>query len=282
MSIQSQLCTPEQLKSLLNHKSINVIDGSWYLPAQNVNSQKEFEQRHIPNAQFFDIDLVSDQNSSLPHMLPNAKEFSSAISKLGISNDSHIVVYDSAGLFSAARVWWTFKVFGHDRVQILDGGLPAWIKHGGEVESKPSTAKQTDYIATLNTNLISDKAALIDNISNKQFIILDARPTPRFLGQAPEPRPGLPSGHMPESISLCSASLIADGRLKPRSELLNLFNQANVDQSTPIITSCGSGVTAAIITLALVECGYGLNRLYDGAWSEWGAADDTVILNGSG
>lgn len=281
MTHASQLCSANQLKFLIKQDHVNVLDSSWYLPSQNMNAQDEFQQRHIPGAQFFDIDLVSDQSSNLPHMLPSVREFSKAMSMLGISNDSHIVIYDSAGLFSAARCWWTFKVFGHANVQVLDGGLPAWLEEGGELEQRASSATKTNYIAKLDNDIVANKQAVIENLTTKKYTVLDARPKERFLGNAPEPRPGLPSGHMPESISLSSSSLITQGRLKPRAELQRLFSDAKVDSSTPIITSCGSGVTAAIITLALVESGYGLNKLYDGSWSEWGAANDTVILNRS-
>ncbi len=278
---ESQLCSVPHLSQLLSQENVKIIDGSWYLPSDKVDSRKEFELKHIPSAQFFDIDLISDRESELPHMLPSAEVFATAVGEMGISNDDHIVVYDTAGLFSAARVWWTFKVFGHDNVQVLDGGLPAWLAQSGNLESINISVYPRDFTAELNTELVSDKARLIRNISDKQYTVLDARPEPRFLGTAPEPRPGLPSGHMPESVSVSSSCLISNGRLKPRKELINIFNAAKVTQSTRVITSCGSGVTAAIITLALAECGYGLNRLYDGAWAEWGAADDTVILNKS-
>ncbi len=220
-------------------------------------------------------------------MLPNATQFSEAVSELGVSKDSRIVVYDSAGLFSAARVWWTFKVFGHDKVQVLDGGLPRWVEQGGDLDSLATLdcslneATKRSYVAKLNSAMVADKAALIENSSSKQYVVLDARPKERFLGKAPEPRPELPSGHMPESISVSASSLIDRGRLKPKNELQKLFNEIHIDQTTLIVTSCGSGVTAAIITLALAECGYGLNKLYDGAWSEWAAADDTIVLNRS-
>lgn len=292
MTIQSQLCSVEKLKSLIGRENVVILDSSWYLPSQDIDSHQEFEQQHIPGARFFYIDKICDQNSNLPHMLPNAAHFSEAVSELGVSNDSHIVVYDSAGLFSAARVWWTFKVFGHDNIQVLDGGLPKWLEEGGNLESSnedslnysSSSLKATtklDYIAELNSNMVADKATLIENCSSKQYVVLDARPKTRFLGKAPEPRLGLPSGHMPESISMSASSLINHGRLRPRCELQKLFDEINIDNRTSIITSCGSGVTAAIITLALAECGYGVNKLYDGSWSEWGAADDTRILNRS-
>jgi len=256
MREKSELCSVDELKLLIRQNKVNVLDSSWYLPSQCVDCLSEFEKGHIPGAQFFDIDVISDQQSN-------------------------IVVYDSAGLFAAARAWWTFKVFGHDNVRVLDGGLPAWVKENGELEQQTRSTQTTNYTAEINSNLIADKATLIKNISSKHYVVLDARPTERFLGTAPEPRPGLPSGHMPESISLSAASLVSQGRLQSRNELQRMFSKININPSTPLITSCGSGVTAAIITLALAESGFGLNKLYDGSWAEWASADDTLILNKS-
>lgn len=283
MTTQSQLCSVEELKSLIKQDDVVILDSSWYLPSQRIDAHKEFAEQHIPGARFFAIDTICDLDSNLPHMLPSAAQFSQAVSQLGVSNESRIIVYDSAGLFSAARVWWTFKVFGHDKVQVLDGGLPRWVEQGGSLGTLDCTLKATkrSYVAKLNSAMVADKAALIENSSSKQYVVLDARPKERFLGTAPEPRPELPSGHMPESISVSASSLIDRGRLKPKNELQKLFNEIHIDKTTLIVTSCGSGVTAAIITLALAECGYGLNKLYDGAWSEWAAADDTIVLNRS-
>jgi thiosulfate/3-mercaptopyruvate sulfurtransferase len=281
MTEASQFCSVDQLESLIKRDEVKVLDCSWYLPSQSIDSEDQFKQQHIPSAQFFHIDLICEQNTKLPHMLPNSNDFSRAIAKLGISNSSHVVVYDSSGLFSAARVWWTFKVFGHQNVQILAGGLPAWREQGRALESNINPVSKTDYVAMLNTEFVISKHELIENISSKQYRVLDARSKERFLGLAPEPRAGLPSGHMPESVCMSFASLIENGRLKSRQQLLTLFDEAGINRSTKIVTSCGSGVTAAIITFALVECGYGINLLYDGSWSEWASADDTVILNRS-
>ncbi len=277
----SQLCSVEELQSLIEHQHVSIIDGSWYLPSQNIDTRHAFEQGHIPGARFFDIDSISDQNSDLPHMLPSTEQFSKELSTLGISNQSQIVIYDSAGLFSAARVWWTFKVFGHDNVRVLDGGLPAWVEANGKLEKCIRPVAKSNYVARFNEALVIDKTTLIENVSNQQYLVLDARPEERFLGTSPEPRPGLPSGHMPDSVSLSASRLINQGRLKPREQLQQLFSELDIDASTPVATSCGSGVTAAIITLALAESGLGLNRLYDGSWAEWGAANDTPIMNRS-
>ncbi|MFT6406871.1 MAG: thiosulfate/3-mercaptopyruvate sulfurtransferase [Arenicella sp.] len=281
MTRSSQLCSVAQLKALIERGETSILDSSWYLPSKSIDTEGQFKQQHIPGAQFFHIDLICDHDSDLPHMLPSAEDFSQALGALGICNDSQVVVYDSAGLFSAARVWWMFKVFGHQNVSILDGGLPAWIEQGGALENVVRTVTTSNYSAMLSRQAIISKLELIENISSKQYSVLDARSRARFLGEAPEPRVGLPSGHMPESVCMSFDTLIDSGRLKSRPQLHALFSQAGLKPDTPLVTSCGSGVTAAIITLALVECGFGLNRLYDGSWSEWGSADDTEILNRS-
>ncbi len=278
---KSNLCNVSELQAQIKDDKVKVLDASWYLPTQNRDTKKEFEQQHIIGAQFFDIDSVCDQGTDLPHMLPTAKEFSDSVSGLGISNSDDVVIYDSIGLFSAARVWWMFKVFGHDSVRVLNGGLPAWIDSGNAVNSSAKNISNGNFIATLQEDLLVDKVELIDNCQLKKFTVLDARPTARFLGQAPEPRPGLPSGHMPNSVSLPFNELIENGALKSREQLQPLFSDLGVDESSQVITSCGSGVTAAIITLALSESGFGMKRLYDGSWAEWGSAEDTIILDRS-
>lgn len=279
MTNNSQLCSVSELKKMIADNAVSILDCSWFMPSSDRNPVAEFQQKHIPGAHFFNIDLISDQNSDLPHMLPSGDQFSEAITSMGIFNDSHVVVYDTSGLFSAARVWWIFNVFGHARVQVLDGGLPAWIDAGGELSSVTAKLDKKRYRASQNNNAVIDKMALINNIQSGEYTVLDARSEDRFLGTAPEPRPGLPSGHMPQSISLPFNHFIENGRLKPKQDLLRLFENAGIDESTSVVTSCGSGITASVITLALVECGYGLNRLYDGAWAEWGSSDDTEIIS---
>lgn len=278
---RSPLCSVDELKTLIEQQSVNILDGSWYLPSQNIDCRRAFEQAHIPGAQFFDIDLISDHQSELPHMLPSAEQFAEQVSELGVSNNSEIVIYDTSGLFSAARVWWMFKVFGHDNVRVLNGGLPSWREQGGKVQTGNNKPLRSSYTAELKAELVADKARLIENMASNEYIVLDARPKERFLGVAPEPRPGLPSGHMPESISFSAANLINDGHLVELDVLKNMFGRHNINASTPVITSCGSGVTAAIITLALAEAGFGLHKLYDGSWAEWACADDTQIINES-
>lgn len=277
----SELCSVEELHHLIDNKSVKILDGSWYLPSQNRDSKAEHRIQNIGGSSFFDIDTVCDPHTSLPHMLPDAAVFANAVSNLGINNSDSVIVYDSAGLFSAARVWWMFKVFGHNSVQVLNGGLPAWLKAGGKTHNTVKAIEPSNFTAHLSTNLVATKTLLMDNCESAEYLVLDARPKARFLGQAPEPRAGLPSGHMPRSLSLPIDQLIENGMLKSPHLLQTLFTNLGIDQSSKIITSCGSGVTAAIITLALSESGLGLNKLYDGAWAEWGAAKDTPVLSNS-
>ncbi|MFT5573015.1 MAG: thiosulfate/3-mercaptopyruvate sulfurtransferase [Cryomorphaceae bacterium] len=279
MSEISNLCSVGELQQSLTDKNLYLIDGSWYMPSMQRETHTEFNQQHIPGASFFDIDLICAPNTELPHMLPTPGQFATAVSAMGIDNDSDLMIYDSAGLFSAARVWWMFKVFGHRKVRVLHGGLPAWIASAGQLSSDVMRNIATDYEATLQPNLLASKDQLIENRETASWQVLDARASGRFFGTAPEPRPGLSAGHMPNSISLPFDELIVDGGLKPKQQLQEIFAQRGIGENTPIVTSCGSGVTAAIITLALAEAGFGLQRLYDGAWSEWASSNDTVIID---
>lgn len=276
---ESHLCPAAELLANLGEPNLRVIDASWYMPAAARDTQQEFDQQHVPGAVFFDIDKICDTNSELPHMLPSAEQFGEAVGELGISNDSDIIVYDTAGLFSAARVWWMFKSFGHRRVRVLDGGMPAWVFAGGELSSTAAAPRAVKYTANLDGSMLASKALLIENSVTAAYLVLDARSRDRFYGRAPEPRPGLSAGHMPNSVSLPFDQLLDDGKLKSREQLLTILHNNGVSQDSQIITTCGSGVTAAIITLALAETGFGLHQLYDGAWSEWASATDTVILD---
>lgn len=278
MHSDSQLCSVTELQSRLGDQHLKTIDASWYMPAQARDTKQEFRQQHIPGAAFFHIDEVCDLASDLPHMLPSPDVFSAAVGSLGVENSSDIVVYDSAGLFSAARVWWMFKAFGHEKVRVLNGGLPAWLAQGGAVNSAEEKPTASKYTAAFAAGMVADKQLLIDNINSQGLLVLDARSTERFNGQAPEPRKGLSSGHIPRSISLPFDQLVNAGELKPRSELAQILENSGVDKDSELVTSCGSGVTAAIITLALVEAGFGFHRLYDGSWAEWASADDTLII----
>ena len=249
-----------------------VLDGTWHLPNAGRDPKAEYLDGHIPGAQFFDIDGVSDRNSDLPHMLPDEKSFAFEAANLGIWNDSPIVVYDSYGLFSAARVWWSFRVMGHRDVKVLDGGLPAWKAAGHKINSGPEEANMGSYTAKIQPGRIADRGDVLAVTNDRSMAILDARPKERFDGTAPEPREGMRSGHMPGATNVSFKSLLTEeGRMKDKEGLRSTFESAGFTPSDPAITSCGSGVTAAILTLALAELGQDDIRLYDGSWAEWGA-----------
>lgn len=265
----SNLLSSRELRELLTDGSACLLDCSWHLPSKDRDPKQEYLLQHIPRALFFDVDEICDKHAVLPHMLPSAKAFSIAVSALGISNDSLVVCYDSYGLFSAARVWWMFKVFGHSEVYVLNGGLPLWIAEGGDTASGEETTLAGNYIARFNKDAIATLAQVIENTRSNEAILIDARPLERFTGEKPEPRPELRSGHIPGSHSLPYTELIEGGQLKNKPHLLNAFEKRGIKDHQDVITSCGSGVTAAILTLALAECGFEIGRLYDGAWTEW-------------
>ncbi|MFT4091301.1 MAG: 3-mercaptopyruvate sulfurtransferase [Asticcacaulis sp.] len=270
--------TVSELSNLLETGSVRVIDGSWALDGTDMHSL--YLKGHIPTAQFFDLDAISDTQSPLPHMAPSPDIFAHAVGNMGISHTDHVVIYDRQGLFSAARVWWTFRLMGHLKVQILRGGLPAWEAAGLALETgQPETSPKV-YTATPNDALSMDIKTLKDISQNGTQIILDARPAARFDGTAPEPRAGLRSGHMPNSLNLPFGQLIEDGQLKSAEDLKAIFQHLNISPESPVVTTCGSGVTAAIIALALYETGHKNVRLYDGSWAEWGQADmDTPVMS---
>lgn len=269
----------EWLADHANNPNIKIVDGSWYLPQQNRDAAGEYAAGHIPGAVFFDLDAISDQSTDLPHMMPDNTVFASAVSALGVSNEDHIVVYDGLGLMSAARIWWMFKVFGHQNVSILNGGLPAWTARGGDLTSDSSQTSTVHYKASLDEKRVASWQDVESSIGDENTQILDARSTERFAGNAPEPRAGLASGHITGSFNLPFQKLLgAGGTLKPAAELRSAFESAGIDVSKPVTTSCGSGVTAAILTLGLDELGHADNKLYDGSWAEWGARDETAAL----
>ena len=268
------------LQELLGDEELVILDGSWFLPNANRDGHAEYNKQHIPGARFFDIDKHSDQNTDLPHMVPTATEFAKAAESLGISNHSRVVIYDAQGLFSAARVWWLFRLFGHNQVAVLDGGLPAWIASGYAVTDEVAAEHHGSYQAKLQAEYVVNLKAMQKKVGDRSATILDARPFGRFTGESAEPRPELESGHMPGATSLPASALLEAGKLKSVSELQSIFAAIPVDQHTPVITTCGSGVTAAIITLAMTHCGLGMHQLYDGSWTEWASIEENPIEKG--
>jgi thiosulfate/3-mercaptopyruvate sulfurtransferase len=268
-SKSAPLVSTAWLADRLGAPGLRIIDASWYLPAMNRDGKAEFGQGHIPGAVFFDLDEISDRSSDLPHMLPDPAGFETALAALGIGDEDEIVVYDGAGLFSAPRVWWMLRVFGAGNVHVLDGGLPKWKAEGRPLQQAAASPAPSHFSATFKKTAVADMADVAEALDSRSAQVLDMRPAGRFSGEAPEPRPNLSSGHMPGALSLPSSDLISGGSLKPAGQLLDAFREAGVDPDMPLITSCGSGVSAAIANLALEVAGKPQPKLYDGSWTEW-------------
>ncbi len=279
------LVTTAWLGEHLRSPDIRLVDASWRMPAPDgtaYDAKGDYGLAHIPGAVFFDIDEIADTDSPLPHMLPSPEKFSSRVRKLGLGDGSRIVVYDQFGVTSAARVWWTFRVMGHEDVVVLDGGLPKWIAEGRPVDDLPTPPRERHFTARLSGDLLRDHHQVARALESGREQIVDARPAARFRGEAPEPRAGLRGGHMPGALSLPSAQLIApDGTLLPADKLRAVFEAAGVDPAKPVITTCGSGITASLIALALARVGQTRAAVYDGSWAEWGALPDAPVVTGA-
>jgi thiosulfate/3-mercaptopyruvate sulfurtransferase len=273
------LVSTDWLAQRLEAPDLRIVDGTYYLPVQNRDAHAEYFERHIPGAVFFDIDDIADKDRDLPHMLPSPEKFASRVRKLGLGDGNRIVVYDAHGMMSAARVWWTFRVFGHKDIAVLDGGLPKWLSEGRPIEDRPPQPRERHFTARFDNFMVRDKEQVRANIASRREQLVDARAAGRFNGTDAEPWPGRRGGHIPGSLNVPYTSLLdpRDQTFLPAPALVQRFQAAGVDLSKPIVTSCGSGVTAAVLSLALHLIGHRDVALYDGSWAEWGRPGDTPI-----
>ena len=265
----------------LDDPDIRILDASWYLPDMKRDARAEYDLGHVPGARFFDIDEISDHRSGLPHMAPQPEKFVSRMRAMGVGDGHQVVAYDGAGLFSAARVWWLFRLMGKADIAVLDGGFPKWTAEGRQVEDAPPVMRDRHVTVSRQNQLVKDVTQVAAASKLEDHEILDARSPGRFRGEEPEPREGLRSGHIPGSTCIHYRTLLNDdGTMKPVSELRAVFEGAGADLSRPVITTCGSGVTAAILNLGLERIGHRHHALYDGSWAEWGMYDDLKVARG--
>lgn len=281
--MSNDIVSTQWLEDHLGSPDIAIIDASWHLPTANRDAKKDFLEAHIPGAQFFDIDELSDTTSSLPHMLPSPEKFSSRMRKMGIGDGKRVIAYDSVGLFSAARAWWMFKVFGHDDVAVLDGGLKKWLAEERATEDGPALPSQErHFTARFKGSMVKDMRDVAAALKSGTAQVADARSATRFRGEEVEPRAHVRAGHMPGAKNVHYASLLnPDGTLKSREDIAATFKAAGIDLARPVITSCGSGITAAILSLGLTLTGAREHALYDGSWTEWGGDPDAAAATGA-
>jgi thiosulfate/3-mercaptopyruvate sulfurtransferase len=281
--MSNDIVSTDWLEAHLGSPDIAILDASWHLPTAGRDPKQEFLAGRIPGAQFFDIDELSDTSSSLPHMLPSPEKFSSRMRKLGVGDGKRIIAYDAAGLFSAARCWWMFKHFGHEDVAVLDGGLKKWLAEGRPVEDGPARKPQErHFTARTRPSMVRDMKEVASALATGSAQIADARSATRFRGEEAEPRPGVRAGHMPGAMNVHYASLLnPDGTLKSPQAIAEAFKAAGIDLTKPVITSCGSGITAAILSLGLTLMGARDHALYDGSWTEWGGNPDASVVTGA-
>lgn len=275
--LPTPVVSTEWLAAHLGEPGLKAVDASWRMPGMG-DAREAYLRAHIPGAAFFPIDEIADRKTALPHMLPDPDQFERDVGALGISDADRIVVYDDAGIFSAARAWWMFKAMGHDAISVLSGGFPRWRSDNPVEQGIPDVAR-AQYRARPDPRYLADHQTVRQALHDGVAVILDARPSGRFSGLEPEPRPGLVSGAMPGARNIPHSTLLQDGAaLKPARELAAIFAAAGVDDKTPVITTCGSGVTAAVLSLAIEALGRAPARLYDGAWAEWGRIDNDRTL----
>lgn len=275
------LVSTQWLAQHLQDPDLRILDASWYLPEAGRNAKEEYAAAHIPGAGFFDIEDISDNRSDLPHMAPPIEKFMSRLRAMGVGDGHQVVVYDGSGLLSAARVWWLFRLMGQDNVAVLDGGLPKWLAEGHAVEDMPPMVRDRHMTVRFQNQLVRDVTQVSAASKLKDHVIVDARGDSRFRGDAPEPREGLRAGHIPGSRSVPYTTLLNnDNTMKSPDSCKAVFEAAGVDLSKPIITSCGSGVTAAILALALQRMGHTQWSLYDGSWAEWGMFPTVPVATG--
>jgi thiosulfate/3-mercaptopyruvate sulfurtransferase len=266
----------------LEAPDVRIVDASYYLPHEGLDPRTEFEAHHIPGAVFFDIDEIADTTSDLPHMIPPPEKFSARVRKLGLGDGVRIVIYDQRGIFSAPRVWWTFRLFGHEDVAVLDGGLPKWLAEGRPVEDGPADPSERHFTARTNSFMVRDLDQMVKNLEKGREQVLDARSRARFEGSEAEPRAGLRPGHIPNSRCLPLTELLdpKTQTMLPAKELCRRFEAAGIDMRRPVVTTCGSGVTAAVLALGLSIAGHKDVAVYDGSWAEWGQPGDTPVATG--